>query len=62
MGQYHLKRAFSYANIHQLARLQGQNNACTLLSAARLTSGEREGGLLDGVSRQTLRDAQPLSP
>jgi len=48
MGQYRLKRSFSYANIHHLARLQRQNNACLLLSAARLTSGEREGGLLKG--------------
>jgi hypothetical protein len=55
MGQYHLKRAFSYANIHQLARSQGQNNACRPLSAARLPSGEREGGLTDGVSKRRFK-------
>ena len=52
MGQYHLKRAFSYANIHQLARSQGQNNACTPLSPARLPDGEREGSLANGVSKR----------
>ena len=54
MGQYHLKRPFSYANIHQLARSQGQNNACTLLSTASLPNGEREGGLPNGVSNRRI--------
>jgi len=62
MGQYHLKRPFSNANIHQLARSQGQNNACTLLSAARLPCGERKGGLSDGVSKRRFETLNHFLP